>query len=77
MGGGPVVLDHVGQGHFLRSVGLFAGQLFRDSDFAGFYCADNGRDSVPPSLLATALLLQSHDKVSDAESKARADFDIR
>ena len=27
---------------------------------------DNGRDSVPPSLLATALLLQSHDKVSDA-----------
>ena len=39
--------------------------------------ADNGRDSVPPSLLATALLLQSHDKVSDAEAKARADFDLR
>ena len=38
---------------------------------------DNGRDSVPPSLLATALLLESHDKVSDAEAKARADFDIR
>ncbi len=38
---------------------------------------DNGRDSVPPSLLATALLLQSHDKVSDAEAKARADFDLR
>ena len=28
-------------------------------------------------LLATALLLQAHDKVSDAEAKARADFDIR
>ena len=27
--------------------------------------------------LATALLLQTHDKVSDAEAKARADFDIR
>ena len=53
------------------------GRLFRDADFAEFYCADNGRDSVPPSLLATALLLQSHDKVSDAEAKARADFDIR
>ena len=52
-----------------------AGQQLRDGDFAGFYCADNGRDSVPPSLLATALLLQTHDKVSDA--KARADFDIR
>ena len=54
------------------SVGLFAGPTFRDSEFAGFYCADNGRDSVPPSLLATALLLQTHDKVSDAEAKARA-----
>ena len=42
-----------------------------------FYCADNGRDSVPPKLLATVLLLQSHDNVSDAEAKARADFDIR
>ena len=75
LGGGPVVLGPRGQGHFLRSIGLFAGQLFRDSDFAEFYCANNGRGSVPPSLLATALLLQTHDKVSDAE--ARADFDIR
>ena len=33
--------------------------------------------ACPPSLLATALLLQSHYKVSDAEAKARADFDIR
>ena len=32
---------------------------------------------MAPSLLATALLLQAHDKVSDAEAKARADFDIR
>ena len=52
------------------------GRLFRDADFAEFYCPDNGRDSVPPSLLATVLLLQSHDKVSDAEAKARADFDL-
>ena len=53
------------------------GQLFRDEEFAEFYCPDNGRDSVPPSLLATALLLQTHDKVSDEEAKERADFDIR
>ena len=32
---------------------------------------------MPPSLLATTLLLQTYDKVSDAEAKARADFDIR
>jgi hypothetical protein len=30
-----------------------------------------------PSLLATALLLQAHDGVSDEEAKARADFDLR
>ena len=51
--------------------------MFRDADFAEFYCADNGRNSVPPSLVATALLLQTYDKVSDAEARARADFDLR
>ena len=70
-------LDHVGRESFYGLLASLRGQLFRDSDFAEFYCADNGRDSVPPSLLATALLLQSHDKVSDAEAKARADFDLR
>ena len=53
------------------------GQLFEDEAFAELYCADNGRDSVPPSLLSTALLLQTHDRVSDAEAKQRVDFDIR
>ena len=70
-------LDHVGRETFYGLLASLRGRLFRDADFAEFYCADNGRDSVPPSLLATALLLQSHDKVSDAEAKARADFDIR
>ena len=70
-------LDHVGKNTFYGLLAPLRGRLFRDSDFAEFYCADNGRDSVPPSLLATALLLQSHDKVSDAEAKARTDFDIR
>ena len=70
-------LDHVGQDTFYGLLASLRGQLFRDADFAESYCADNGRDSVPPSLLATALLLQTHDKVSDAEAKARADFDIR
>ncbi len=70
-------LDHVGRDTFYGLLASLRGRLFRDPDFAGFYCADNGRDSVPPSLLATALLLQSHDRVSDAEAKARADFDLR
>ena len=70
-------LDHVGRESFYGVLASPRGRLFRDADFAEFYCPDNGRDSVPPSLLATALLLQSHDKVSDAEAKARADFDLR
>ena len=61
----------------MSSITSLRGQLFSDDDFAEIYCPDNGRDSVPPSLLATALLLQTYDKVSDAEAKARADFDIR
>ena len=69
-------LDHVGRDTFYGLLASLRGRLFRDADFAE-YCPDNGRDSVPPSLLATALLLQSHDKVSDAEAKARADFDLR
>ena len=70
-------LDHVGRESFYGLLASLRGWLFRDAEFAEFYCPDNGRDSVPPSLLATALLLQSHDKVSDAEAKARADFDLR
>ena len=70
-------LDLVGRDTFYGLLASLRGQLFRDADFAELYCLDNGRASVPPSLLATALLLQTHDKVSDAEAKARADFDLR
>ena len=79
MGSGPVVSGPRGAGHLLRSAGITAGPAVPGRGFRRvlFYCPDNGRDSVPPSLLATALLLQSHDKVSDAEAKARADFDLR
>ena len=70
-------LDLVGRDTFYGLLASLRGQLFRDADFAELYCLDNGRVSVAPSLLATALLLQTHDKVSDAEAKARADFDIR
>ena len=70
-------LDYVGRGSFYGFLASLRGQLFRDEDFADLYCPDNGRDSVPPSLVATALLLQAYDKVSDLESKQRADFDIR
>lgn len=52
-------------------------EIFRDEDFAELYCADNGRRSVPPSLLALALVLQTYTKVSDEEAHDRACFDLR
>jgi len=52
-------------------------ELFRDADFAALYCLDNGRPSVPPSLLATALVLQTYDGVSDDEATRRAAFDLQ
>ena len=70
-------LDLVGRDTFYGLLASLRGQLFCDADFSELYCPDNGRASVPPCLLATALLLQAHDKVSDAEAKARADFDLR
>src|SRR3972149_5471906 len=70
-------LDYVGKGSFYGFLASQRGLLFRDEEFAELYCRNNGRDSVPPSLLATALLLQTYDRVSDEEAKERADFDIR
>src|SRR3990172_6249578 len=69
--------DFVGRESFYAFVASQRGKLFRDEDFAKLYCLDNGCPSVPPSLLANALLLQTYDRVSDEEAKARADFDLR
>jgi hypothetical protein len=62
----------VGQSSFYGFLASQRGALFRDEGFAELYCAHNGRDSVPPSFLATVLLLQTYDRVSDEEAKARA-----
>lgn len=70
-------LDLVGKDTFYGFLALHRDELFHDEDFAHLYCADNGRDSVPPSLLAIAMLLQTFENISDEEAKARADFDIR
>ncbi len=72
-----VYLDLVGPDTFYGFLAQERGRLFRDEDFADLYCHTNGRSSVPPSLLATALVLQTYERVSDAEAKARADYDIR
>src|SRR5260370_4655189 len=70
-------LDFVGRETFYGFLAGQRGRLFRDDEFAALYVLDNGRPSVPPSLLAMALLLQTHDRVSDEEATARATFDLR
>jgi transposase/IS5 family transposase len=70
-------LDFVGRDSFFGFLAKQRGQIFRDEDFADLYCLDNGRNSVPPSMMATVLLLQAHDRVSDEEAKNRADYDMR
>ena len=69
--------DFVGRRNFYGYLASQRGELFRDEDFAALYCPNNGRPSVPPSLLATALVLQTYDGVSDEEAKQRADYDLR
>lgn len=70
-------LDHVGA----RSIYAFLGQAvhehFRDEDFAGLFCANNGRPGVPPSKLCVAMLLQTLENVSDHEAIERTAFDLR
>ena len=69
-------LDLVGRDSLYGRLSGLRDQLFLDEDFAALYCRDNGRSSLPPSLLATALLLQAYDNVSDAEAHRRATVDL-
>ena len=51
--------------------------LFSDDDLKELYCLDNGRPSLPPSLMSGVLLLQFYDDVSDEEAVERLQFDLR
>ncbi|MBA2311185.1 MAG: transposase [Actinobacteria bacterium] len=53
-----------------------ATNLFRDADFADLYDSARGRQSVPPSLLAKVMLLQSLEGTSDRETVDRVRRDI-
>src|SRR4051812_34945037 len=69
--------DFVGRDTFYGWLASQRGTLFRDEDFAQLYTLTNGRPSVPPSLLATALVLQTYDGASDDEARQRAAYDLR
>ena len=67
----------VGRDSFYGWLASQRGELFRDEEYAGLYVLDNGRPSVPPSLLATALVLQAYAGVPDDEARQRAAYDLR
>jgi transposase len=69
--------NRVSPDSFYGRMGAVADVLFRDDDLAMMYCLDNGRPSLPPSLLAGVLLLQFYDDVSDGEAVERLLFDLR
>jgi transposase len=58
-------------------MGAVCDVLFRDEDLAMMYCLDNGRPSLPPSLMSGVTLLQFHDDVSDREAVQRLLYDLR
>ncbi len=62
---------------FYARMGAVIEVLFRDEDLAEMYCPDNGRPSLPPSLLSGVTLLQFYDNVSDEEAVERTCFDLR
>jgi transposase len=69
--------DFVGGNSFYAFLANHRGELFRDEAFGSLYAPKRGRPSVPPSLLATALVLQTYDGVSDEEARDRAAYDLR
>jgi hypothetical protein len=62
---------------FYGRMGAVSSQLFNDDDLKDMYCPDNGRPSLPPSLMSGVLLLEFYDDVSDGEAVERTQYDLR
>ena len=58
-------------------MGAVSTELFCDDDLEEMYCPDNGRPSLPPSLMCGVTLLQFYDDVSDREAVQRLLYDLR
>lgn len=72
-----VLRAHVGEESFHGLLARRGAEWFRDEGFVSLYREDFGRPSIPPSQLCVALLLQTHDGVSDEEAIARSAYDLR
>ena len=67
----------VDPGSFYGRMAAVSDVLFADDDLASLYTLDNGRPSLPPSLLCGVLLLQFYDGSGDEEAVDRLRFDLR
>ncbi len=67
----------VAEGSVHRKLAELGDRLFSDSDFADLYDPARGRPSVPPSLVAKVLLLQSLEGTSDRETLDRVRCDLK
>jgi IS5 family transposase len=67
----------VAEGSVHRKLAEIGDRLFADDDFADLYDPRRGRHSVPPSLLAKVMLLQSLEGTSDRETVDRVRCDLR
>ena len=72
-----IYLDYVGRDTLYGYLAQQRGQLFRDEDFAGLYCRNNGRPSAPPSVAVTMLFLRAYEGVSFVEAIERTKYDLR
>lgn len=72
-----VLVHRVPEDSFYGRMGAVSDVLFCDDDLAEMYCADNGRPSLPPSLMCGITILQFHDDVSDREAVDRTLYDLR
>ena len=72
-----IYLDHVGRETIYGYLAQHREHLFRDEDYAAFYCADNGRNSAPPSVAMSMLFLRAHERISFTEAVERAAYDLR
>jgi DDE family transposase/transposase-like protein DUF772 len=72
-----IYLDYVGRETLYGYLAQQRGRLFRDEDFTLFYCRNNGRPSVPPSLAVSILFLRAYEGVSFVEAIERTKYDLR
>lgn len=66
----------VEEGSFYDTVKKLAPKVIRDDDFREMYDDKKGRPSIPPSILATILLLQQYEDLSDRDAARRTKHDL-